>query len=323
MRLLDAPSTLSSPPHPLVKRGVLKSIERDSLHARAREISCRGHYLADLIRVEFAPESHSAQILAERARDRILSRAAPNPRHNEFGTAMVTDSYLVATLGVNDQKKCLTKCLAVARDHLEVATTRQDALTAARNLSLDQDEQTKTATFEAAMQFSLGTEDGSQLDEFTGPAHPLSSFKVNLGSASLRGPGLLLAAACAITEEQQKLVRDCAAEMLHSDEVSDVQASSMALVRLPATAVVGMDIDLLAMHAGVNVRQLAAVLCMRNPGGIRARHCASHATTITEFDSCWLGRRLWLPAHHAKRPSRHWYFFARTGASVSGRLHRK
>lgn len=129
---------------------------------------------------------------------------------------LVTDSYLAAVLSIDDQRACLEKLLDVERDPHEVALNRREALTGACNLVIDQPDDVRRETFAASRSFVLGEQDGSTLDEYTGEPHPLSSFKVNLGSASFRGHGLRLAAASANTPEEQEWVRDQAVTLLRS-----------------------------------------------------------------------------------------------------------
>ncbi|MGH4016355.1 MAG: hypothetical protein ACRDSL_21000 [Pseudonocardiaceae bacterium] len=112
--------------------------------------------------------------------------------------------------------------MTVAADAREAASNRQDALTAASSLALEQEPAVKAETFALAKAFVTGDHDGSHLDELTSEPHPLSAFKVNMGSASLRGRGLRLAHASAATTDAQEWVRDQAVSLLRSSDPQDV-----------------------------------------------------------------------------------------------------
>jgi hypothetical protein len=238
--------------------------ELTTLRGRAIRLAEGGRYLADVVRFHLEPDHSSVRERAEQARDRILSRSEPDPRSVAFGTMLVTDSYLASSLDNDDQKACLVKLLNIAGDPREVAQNRKDALIGARNLVIDEPTEIKHETFSSSKAFVLGDQDGSHLDdEVTGEPHPLSSFKVTMGSASLRGQGLLLAAASATTLEQQEWARDQAIGLLGSDDRSDVSAAVKTINNLPREVAGDVDANLLAVHDHVGVRQLSAVLCMQ------------------------------------------------------------
>ncbi|MFD4534701.1 restriction endonuclease [Kitasatospora sp. NPDC058397] len=239
--------------------------QRIELRVRACGLDARGHYLASVIRHELDPAHLSARARAEQARDRILSRPAPDPHRTEFGTAMVTDSYLVCSLAIEDQQACLTKLETIAKDNRETASTRQDALTALRNLVMEQSGPAKRAVFLASKSFVAGDRDGSAHDELTGEAHPLSFFKISLGSASLRGHGLQLAGAAAATDEDHGWVAEQAVGLLRSDDPAEVRAAALVFGRLPGETTLHVDVDLLSTHSDSTVREASAVLCMRRP----------------------------------------------------------
>jgi hypothetical protein len=103
---------------------------------------------------------------------------------------MVPDSYLIRRLDLADQQACLDKMLTVATDRREAAPNRQEALAAASNLVLDQSDDVKAAVHARSRAFDDGDQDGSFLDGETTNPHPLSTMKINLGSATLRAAGL-------------------------------------------------------------------------------------------------------------------------------------
>ncbi|MFE4397702.1 MULTISPECIES: hypothetical protein [Streptomycetaceae] len=240
--------------------------QRTALHVRALGLDARGHYLAGVIRHELNPEHLSAHQQAEQARDRILDRPEPDPCRTEFGTAIVTDSYLVCSLGVEDQKACLAKLQTIAEDNRETASTRQDALTALRNLVTQQSKPVKRDVFLASRSFVVGDRNGSAQDKFTGKAHRLSSFKISLGSASLKGHGLQLAGAAATTDEEHAWVAKRAVGLLRSDDPAEVRAAASVFARLPEETTEHVDVDLLSTHGDSAVREASAILCMLRPG---------------------------------------------------------
>ncbi|TKA08478.1 hypothetical protein FCI23_27570 [Actinacidiphila oryziradicis] len=117
----------------------------------------------------------------------------------------------------------------------------------------------------------LGERKGSHLDdELTGTPHRLSSFKISMGSTSLRGPALLLAAASATTPEEHAWARDQAIILLRSEDAADVHAAAQVLSYLPQEATDAVDANLLAAHPHNSVRQASAVLCLRHPTRYRS-----------------------------------------------------
>jgi hypothetical protein len=239
--------------------------EQAALRARVIQLAEDGRYLADTVRSRIEPDHPAFIQSAEQARDRILNRPDPVPGQAAIGTMMVADSHLAGSLSVEDQKACLHKLLAIAGDPREVASNRQDALTAARNVVVDQPGQVKQETFATCTPFVLGEQTGSHLDEYAGEAHPLSSFKINMGSASLRGQGLQLAAASATTPEQQQWARDQAVHMLSSDDISEIHAAAVTLNHLPREITQDVDANLLSTHTHIGVRQVSALLCLHQP----------------------------------------------------------
>ncbi|MFF0836693.1 MULTISPECIES: hypothetical protein [unclassified Streptomyces] len=244
----------------------LSGDEQNTLRARADQLAQHGHYLADVVQAALNPNHPEVQMRARDARDRILNRPEPESNTISIGSAMVPDSTMVLHLAPEDQQACLEKLVAVAGDQRESASNRQDALTGAYNLVIDQLPALKATTFRASHPFALGEFDGSRLDEFTGPAHPLSSFQINFGSASLRGHGLRLAAASATTPGEQNWVRDQATELLRSADESDVLDAALVLSQLPRDVTADIDAHALADHGHIAARQLSAVLCVQDLG---------------------------------------------------------
>ncbi len=200
----------------------LSEANRSSLRGRVVEMAEQGRYLADVVLSDLDPEHPLVRERAQEARSCILERPDPDPTHVSFGTSMVRDAYLASTLPREQTRACLEKFMTVAADAREAASNRQDALTAASSLALEQEPAVKAETFALAKAFVTGDHDGSHLDELTSEPHPLSAFKVNMGSASLRGRGLRLAHASAATTDAQEWVRDQAVSLLRSSDPQDV-----------------------------------------------------------------------------------------------------
>jgi hypothetical protein len=265
LRLLDAWPQGDSSAAGTASCSPLSDDEQNILRRRADELVKREHYLSNVIQAALDPGHPDVLERARTARDRILSRPEPEPNSMSLGSTMVPDSAMVCHLASDDQRACLDKLLAVAIDRRESASNRQEALIGARNLVVDQEPEAKGTTFRASQPFALGSLDGSRLDEFTGQPHPFSTLKINLGSASLRGPGLRLAAASATTADEQEWVKDQAVELLRSDDAHDVQEAALTLNSLPRDVTGDIDARALADHSHVTARQLSAVLCMQQP----------------------------------------------------------
>ncbi|HUZ56383.1 MAG TPA: hypothetical protein VMU94_28150 [Streptosporangiaceae bacterium] len=261
-------------------RGALTEDERKILRDRAVRLADQPLYLADVFRFYLQPDHPAVKARAELARDRIINRPPPQQGRAAWGTVLAIDSYLATGLGRDDQIACLNKLIDIARDPGEVSEIRQDALTGAADLATIQSADSKEVAFDASMPFVVGQKDGSHLDELTGTPHPLSWLKISMGAASLRGAGLRLSVAAAVTDGQQEWIRDQAIHMLGADDASDVHDAAAALARLPAETTQNVDVSLLAAHPYYGVRQAAAVLTVRQP----ARHSDTAKRLATDRD---------------------------------------
>ncbi|MEU2977757.1 hypothetical protein ABZ678_12295 [Streptomyces hirsutus] len=299
LRLLGAQAREDELSVSSTSRSPLSAREQETLRARVDQLAERGHHLANVIQAALNPAHPKVWERAVAARDRILHRLDPNPARIGFGSTMVPDSYMVRGLTPADQKACLRKLLIVAKDRREAALNRQDALTGMRNLVVEQAPATKNAMFLESQAFVSGELDGSHLDELTGDPHPLSSFKINLGSASLRSHGLWLAAASASMPDQQSWVRNQAADLLYSEDELVVHEAAAVLNRLPRETTADVDLRHLATHSHVTVRLLSAVLSMRQPQrfhatatllatdrDVRVRRTLAEAAAQAGPDSC-------------------------------------
>ncbi|MFJ3214421.1 hypothetical protein ACIPLC_00645 [Kitasatospora sp. NPDC086801] len=242
--------------------------EEDKVRLRQRvsELDQLGISHADVAHARIDPDHSLVRSRAEQARDRILQRPCPQPGSASFGTNLTTDSYLVSKLHQADRGACLTKVLEIAADANEVALNRKEALTAARNLLFDAPLTVRQRAFRTAQSFVGGAHDGSYLDELSGAPHPLGFFRISFGSASLRGEALVLASAAAEAPVDHAWVRDQAISMLSTDSADDLQAAARVLNWLPKDEARRVDASLLATHQYVAVRQVSALLCLRDLG---------------------------------------------------------
>ncbi|MET8840366.1 restriction endonuclease [Streptomyces rubiginosohelvolus] len=251
------------------RRSVLDEAECAGYRRRLSDLADEGSHVAAAALAELEPNHPSLRERAEKARIRILHRPAPAPGRVDIGTTLVSDSCLVGGLGPEDLTACVAKLLSLAADPREAASTRGDALTAVRNIVLVHRQGVAPDVFSAAQMYVLGAYEVSAFDALTGRSHPLSAFKINTGSSSLRTYGLRLAVVTATSAEHRDWVKDQAVGMLRSDDPTEVTAAALALNELPTETVCEIDADLLAAHDHVSVRRLSAVLCMRAPDRYR------------------------------------------------------
>lgn len=238
-----------------------------ALVSRLAEIAAAGMWMAQLALAEIDPDRPDVAAYAIAARDQILKRPDPVLKTASFGTGFLISCGLVTALGAEDRKRCIDKFLSVATDRNEPAVNRQEALTAMRRLSSELPEPIREQVFATAQQFASGEHDGSAYDELTGAAHPLSAIRISLGSASLRGDGVMLAAAVAATTDEYSRVYEQVLDLLGSSDTNDVDSAALAATWLPADLVV-LDVHTLSTHPTVALRHVAAVLWARNPSAL-------------------------------------------------------
>lgn len=243
----------------------LSEADRSSLRNRLVELTERERLLADIALSVLDAEHPLVAQRAQEARARILARPDPDPTQVDFGTSIARDAYLASTLPREQTRACLAKVMTVAADPREAASNRQDALGAAQTLVAKQEPTVKAETFQSAEGFVTGNHDGSHLDALTGEPHPLSAFKINMGSPSLRGYGLRLAHTSATTADELEWVRDQAVSLLQTSDPMDVHFAALTLARLPDEITRMIDANLLAGHQHSSVRQTSALLCLNRP----------------------------------------------------------
>ncbi|MEX1008826.1 MAG: hypothetical protein WD271_13395, partial [Acidimicrobiia bacterium] len=247
------------------RRSALTPDEREDLKNRLDAMATAGRYDAGIAVAALGGNDELVIQRAIEARDRVLARAEPDEHTFSFGTNMVPDSYLVTFLAREDRRACLEKLLTIAEDPREAAPNRQEALIAACNLVVDEDEEYKEKLHIRSHAVADGHHDGSLLDAETTHPHPLSTMKIDFGSSSLRANGLRLAHFTAIRDDQKKWVRDRAVAMLGSDDTHEVHAAARTLAGLPVETLSALDSALLAAHPLPVVRQLAVVVATAQP----------------------------------------------------------
>lgn len=243
----------------------LPASQRSALLHRIAVLAEAGGYQASVAACALHIRIPQTEKLVAGAIARIVEHAEPEPGVMTFGDSMVPDSYLVVQLADDRAAECLQRLMEVAEDKREPAATRSSALVAARNLVKHVDLETRADVFARAQTFADGSQDGSRMDDLLTNPHPLSSFQVNMGTASLRGPGLRLAAVAADSDSERANAAQIALVALGDDNDSVVHDAAHAL------NVIGPGIDtppdpaLLMAHRSLFVRMLATVFAVATP----------------------------------------------------------
>jgi hypothetical protein len=245
---------------------VLTDDQRRELLDRVRQLAAFGRYGACLALALLEVPDEAVLEKAAATRDQLLARPEPDGQQYSFGTRLTSDGTLLSLLDADDRHACLSKLLGIAEDRRETAQTRQDALGAAFNILIAHDDAgLKTPIHQRIRPFVEGTQDGSALDAETTNPHPLSTFKVNFGSASLRPHGLRLADATSVTDDDRSWVREQALVLLRSDERAAVRTAAVVLLQQHDVNGAGLEPGLLAAHREPIVRQLAAITACAQP----------------------------------------------------------
>ncbi|MFI6396588.1 hypothetical protein ACIBED_00565 [Rhodococcus coprophilus] len=240
--------------------------QRTELRNRVRRLVLAGRYRsADLLQ-QLEPDSEDLRSAAQIGRDRILTRPAADSNSANSGIGLVSDAALVRALHADDQKTCLDKLFEIAHDGKETAENRREALIGASLLVRNQTVEVRAAVFNSCQDFVSGDKDGSAFDELSDTPHPLSAFKVYLGSSSLRSAGLTLALASANDNDQYTWILNEAFVLLRSTEDSDLTRAAHIINQLPREVTDRLPpfvISGISGSANVQVRQLSAVLSIR------------------------------------------------------------
>jgi hypothetical protein len=239
--------------------------QRGRMLARIVAMVDAGNYRASVAACALSLRTPRTEDLAALAVKRLTDHARPNPGVVTMWSNLVPDSYLVVQLAPDRAADCLTRLMEMAEDREESAGNRASALVAARNIVRHVGTEQRADTFERAQTFAAGSQDGSRFDPVLTNPHPLSSFRVDMGPSTLRGPGLRLAAVAADSAVERNRAARSALVALRDDDDSVVHDAAHAL------NVIGPNIDappdpaLLATHRNVFVRMLATVFAVATP----------------------------------------------------------
>lgn len=164
---------------------------------------------------------------AQHAMKRLAAAPAGVPGSASLFVHFARDAVLVTILDASDIDRALTGLLRVAADRLHLSATRQQALDAASILVAGETgdglgSRRLSEVFDIACEYARAERDGSAMDELTGFAHPLSSFRIEMGDATFVGGGLHLAARAARGDDQRITVLELAEAILRSEPTETV-----------------------------------------------------------------------------------------------------
>ena len=235
---------------------------------------------------------HSAWLatlpFAERAADRLASSPAGTPGSASLLVHFARDAALVTILDPEDIDRALCGLLRVAADPLHLPATRQQVLDAASVLVAGETgdslgRQRLSDVFNLACEYARSEHDGSAMDELTSSAHPLSSWRIDMGDATLVADGLHLAARATRSDDQRIKVLDLASAIVrnhHSEAVLHNVARALSALGSIADASASLSITALAQSSSQSLRAVAAVYW-----------CKAYATGSTESDTKRAGQR--------------------------------
>lgn len=197
---------------------------------------------------------HAKERLAAATAQRVHEKGVQH-----FGTGYMLDVPLVSVLDQAEQESFVDGMISVALDAAEPAPNREDALLAAARLVGELPEEVKGRSLERAVEFARGDHDPQlSMDPLDGPPDPLSRFRFDMGSRSLRPAGLRCAARCAASGEDIRVVRELALDLLHEGDELTTNHVAHALSSLPPEEITDAA-EILSAHSSEWVRSLAAV----------------------------------------------------------------
>jgi hypothetical protein len=203
---------------------------------------------------------HAKERLAAATAQRVHEKGVQH-----FGTGYALDAPLVSVLELTEKEIFVDGMIAAALDAAEPAPNRKDALLAAARLVGELPLETKSRTFVRAVEFARGEHDPHPSgDPYDRPPDPLSRFRFDIGSRSLRSAGLRCAARCAETDDEKAVVRGLALDLLHEGDELTANHVAHALSSLPPENVVEVA-EALSAHSSEWVRSLAAVAWAADP----------------------------------------------------------
>ena len=198
----------------------------------------------------------------DQARRRLEHAVSPPEREpgvQHIGSSLPDDAYLIRHLEAEALHRFATASMALAIDPEEPIPNRNAALGAAEACMSEIPESQRSDFFETAMECARGLHDNQGSAPLPlGDTDPLNRFRISFGPRSLQAPGLRCAAASAVTNEQHRIVRGAALELLIAADKYTADSAALAAAQLPATVLAG-DIDTLRLRPDPQARALAAI----------------------------------------------------------------
>jgi hypothetical protein len=150
-------------------------------------------------------------------------------------------------------------------DPEEPDSNREEFLAAARNVVFDLNQPDRDVLFEQAIRIAQGDFPPSRADrEGLLSDHPLSRFRITLGTGDLRAAGLELAARMVGAPEQAEALQQVAVQLLRQGDARTAQQVAAALSWLPRDQL-ALDMTLLAAYPHAGLRSLAAIRWTQDP----------------------------------------------------------
>lgn len=201
---------------------------------------------------------------ASAAADNITARTSSGGRTAFIG-GLDSDAYLASVLPADRRAGLVERLLGVAASRDEAAVNRRDALLGCAYLLDGLPADIRARARNASRVVLVGDPGASAFDDEVTSPHPLSDYRVDFGSASLRPGALSLARSSADSEADWAWLTQQAAALLCSSDESEVCAAVRCLGALPSQVRQGLDPLLLAANRAAVVRQLAALLAAASP----------------------------------------------------------
>jgi hypothetical protein len=177
---------------------------------------------------------------------------------------LTTLSLLAPALELPDRTAVADACAQHALNRNDAAFQRREALHALATLATHLDDTVRDRHFSTALDFALGSQDGSADDDL--PNGPFDRFRFNLGPTTLRPDGLVSAACLAHTAEQTAQVTQRALSLLIGADEDLIRSTVQALFQVPLEQLTTLDPAVLAIHSDPWIRVLAAALWCAHPG---------------------------------------------------------
>ena len=202
------------------------------------------------------------EAVLDQARRRLEQAVSPPEREpgvQHIGSSLPYDAYLIRHLEAEAIHRFVTATMALAVDPGEPIPNRNEALGAAEACMPGIPESQRSDFFKVAMECARGLHDDQGSTPLPlGDTDPLNRFRISFGPRSLRAPGLRCAAASAVTNEQHKMVRGTALELLIAPDKYTSETAAFAAAQLPAPVLAG-DVDTLRLRPDSRARVLAAM----------------------------------------------------------------